>query len=189
MKYIHISEKYNRNSILKNGLLASKVLLLDHLKDFKYNGYLSEDEDEILYAWLSSEKDNKFIKDMIYCKIWITPRNKMLINIENNSNNVFGNFDFKNKTNIFYWTPYLNMIYDVYEIQNLNILNKDNETKIFHVQEPNDEYYDSLYEMDNKYAHDDKELCFSKSRELDFKIIKNAYLNINKNGKINIKIR
>ena len=71
MKYLHISERYNRESILKKGLLPSKVLLSEHLEDFREENFLSDKENKILYTWESSEKDNKFIKDMIYCKIWI----------------------------------------------------------------------------------------------------------------------
>jgi len=76
MEAIHISERYNRNSILKNGLRPSKVVLEHHLDSFREFNYLSEEEDKMLYMWLDSEKNQKFIKDMMYCKMWLDPRNK-----------------------------------------------------------------------------------------------------------------
>ena len=176
MKFIHMSERYNRESIFKNGLLPSKILLDYHLKSFREDKYLLGGEDKILYTWESGEKDNKFIKDMVYCKIWIQPRNRY-----------YDPFNFKNKNNIFYWVPYLNMIYDVYELQILNILNLQG--REVHIQEPSDDYHNTLYEMDDKYSHNDKKLYFSKTKETNFRIIKEVKLDINKNGKINIKIR
>jgi hypothetical protein len=62
---IHISEIYNRDSILKNGLFPSEVLLPHHLERFREDGYLEEDENKMLYMWCDSEKNEKFIMKKI----------------------------------------------------------------------------------------------------------------------------
>jgi len=173
---IHISEIYNRNSILKNGLFPTKVNLDHHLESFRENGYLPNDETKILYTWKDCNKNEKFIRDMIYCKTWLHPRNNLAIGEEEDY------IDFRNidMNNLY---PYKNMIYDVYKIENFNPLNSD----VCHVQEPDDSIYNTCYEMDDYYSHNDKVLLFSKKIEKNIKIIGQASLEII-GGKIITKI-
>lgn len=175
-KCIHISPIYYRNSIFKNGLIPSKIPLDHHLEGFREDNLLSNDENKMLYMWLSSEKDNKFIKDMVYCKAWIEPRNKLW---------KLKGYNFINpQTNLY---AYDQMIFDIYEISNFSEAKA--EYRYLHAQEDYGSKYNSLYQMDDRYTHNDKELVLSKTVEKNFKIIKQAYMSINKKGKINVKIK
>ena len=81
---LHLSETKNRNSILTNGLLPTKVKNLDHLGYFTRHGIISGDK--AIYTWLDSEKNEKFIRDMVYCKVWIHPRNDLIDGWSNSEN-------------------------------------------------------------------------------------------------------
>ena len=176
MKYVHISERFNRDSILQRGLMPTPILLPSHKEGFKKAGYINNACESVLYLWESCEKDNKFIKDMCFCKTWITPRNKVVMNRGYNYINP--------KTNLY---PYDKMVFDVYEVSNIN--NVCDDFIGYHVQNPDDDISNTLYGMDDRYAHDDKRLVLSKSVEKNIRIIKTAYMSVEKNGKINVKIR
>jgi len=176
---IHISENYNRNSILKNRLMPSKIKLNHHLESFRATNFLNENEDKMLYMWLDSEKNEKFIKDMIYCKVWIAPRNKLSLKYDEDF------IDFRNiKMDNLY--PYTEMMYDIYKVINPNHINKD--LSEIHCQEPSNNIHNACYQMDEYYAHNDKPLILSKEVERNIAIIGQAYMYVTKKNKVITKI-
>jgi len=183
--FFHISERYNRDSILKNGLYPTEVKLTNHLYHFRARNYLHFNENKILYMWEDSLKNKKFIKDMIYCKVWIHPRNKIYIDREKNfdDSDIF-TFDFR-KIKMTNYYPYTQMIYDIYKVKNIKQLNKFNQD--IHVQLPDECYTSTLYHMDERYSHDDKILALSKNIEKDIEIVGSVKFEIDKNDKISIK--
>ena len=178
--YIHISEITNRASILKNGLYPSEVLLSGHLESFRDLGYLNPNESKMLYTWKDSEKNEKFIKDMVYCKTFITPRNYLAVNYEYDFNKKC--LDFSALLNAFLYKE-KSMIYDVYKINNMKELESNNR----HIQNPDDSIYSTCYGMDERYSHDDKILGFSKNVEKDVEIVGQAYFEY-VNGKYEVKV-
>lgn len=178
MHSIHISERYNRNLILATGLKPSKVLLDQHLQSFHQLGYLPKNENKMLYMWQDSEKNAKFVKDMAYCKTWISPRNKLC---SYSNPDQWPDFSKIVMDKLY---PYKDMIYDIYAIKNPFYVNNFE----LHTQEPSENKQNSCYGMDDRYAHDDKVLILSRSIESDIKIVGQAVMHIDKRNKINIKI-
>lgn len=183
-KFIHISECYKRDSIMKHGLIPAKPVLFNHIENFRKDGALKQDEDKVLYTWMSCYQDNKFIKDAVYYRAWIRPRN--IIAVTTGQTYSFIN----HKTNLY---KYDQMIFDVYEISNMNLLHQEFEGKMYpyytmHVQRDNGSRTNTLHNMDTRYEHEDKLMGFSKTPEKDLRIIKQAKMTINKNGRIDVKI-
>lgn len=156
MKLIHISETFNRKSIQKHGLLPSEVKLPHHLSFFKEEGLCTEDG-KALYTWQSCDKDSKFIKDMVFCKAYIHPRNDMAYST-----------DFSKLVDKFLG-PHNHMTYDVYEIDV-----PDQETDLYHVQEPSGSIYNSCYDMPIEFAHNDKWLHIYKTALKNLRIVGKA---------------
>ena len=172
--FIHVSPITNRASILQNGLHPHKPSLQHHVDAFLSFGYFQTREDKMLYLWESCDKDNKFIKDAIYYFTWIKPRNA--IHKEN---------DYQIIDPRLYLCNFTEMLYDVYEVKNITEVTRG--VRDPHWQEPSSDRYSSIFNMDDKYAHNDKNLVFSRSIEKDIKIIKQAsfeYIN----GQYRIKI-
>jgi len=89
MNCIHITESKNLSSIKKFGLLPTKSFLhADRMRR-------SFQADEVIYLMLFENKSRtlKFIKDFVYCKLWIHPRinfmRKNKINSEDNEEEVY----------------------------------------------------------------------------------------------------
>ncbi len=175
--FFHISEIYNRHSILKNGLIPSKIKLQHHLDFFKEDNILQKTENKILYFAEDCGKNEKFFKDFVFCKVWIHPRNEIgnIDNFENYSN-------YENK--LFY--KYNQMIFDIYKVENINEPIKN--YRPYHVQIPEDNRYHSLYNMPDDFSHDDKILAFSKIVERNCNLIGQCFFEYTKNKKYNIKI-
>ena len=177
---IHISEIKNRDSISRNGLQSSKVKLDHHLSYFRDVDFLKEDEDKALYAWLDSEKNEKYIKDMIYCKYWIQPRNDFFKRYEKAYNDFF---DFSNMSDIKLWCQPPSMIFDIYEIK----YSEDKEEKYIldqhiHEQIVDSDKFGTCFEMDERFAHDDKPLFLSNIPQTNIKIVGQATWEMTKNG-------
>lgn len=172
MNLIHISERKNRNSIFTNGIIPSAVKLPHHLDYFTRTGIISGDK--AIYTWLDSEQNEKFMKDMVYCKVWIHPRNDLVDSVYNE------NLDFS-KIGV---EPGIqeDKLFDVF------LINKEDRWfDALHGQFPSDNPYNSCYNMDEKYAHDDKELyIFDEPIKVSKMIGQVAYYY--DNGKINIKV-
>ena len=181
---IHISEIYNRDSIIKSGLIPSTIGLDHHLERFREDGYLEENENKMLYMWLDSEKNERFIKDMMYCKMWITPRNKLFNkHLENHEEENYCDFS-KVKMQSLY--PYTGMIYDIYKIT--SPLTVTDDLNIYHEQESSDVNTSTVYHMDDRYAHNDKILILSKKVEKNIIRIGQAKVWVDKKDKIQTKI-
>ena len=78
MKLLHLSSIENRDSILKNGLLPSKISLESHLWTFQGSGLVG---DKCVYTWDSEkgQSTDKYIRDMIYCKLFIHYQNHLYL--------------------------------------------------------------------------------------------------------------
>ena len=182
---IHLSEIYNRESILKNGLLPSKIKLPMHLSYFKTMGWCTDD-DKILYSWEDCDKNEKYIKDMIYIKVFGHARNE-IHDIYYKKNNVYDKdniqikefFNFK-ELGVMPIYDYDSMIFDVYGIEEEGTYAGE------HVQEPCDDEASSLCVMDEDYAHNDKDIMTYK-KPVQAKLIGQASYHYS-NNKINIKI-
>lgn len=174
---LHLSETKNRNSILTNGLLPTKVKNPYHLGYFTRHGIISGDK--AIYTWLDSEKNEKFIRDMVYCKVWIHPRNDLIDGWSNNENEP-DSIDFSKLSS----DPIVKeqKIFDVFLLQV-----EEKESDIYNGQYSSDNKYNSAYNMDDKYAHDDKHLYIYDKPMKVSKIISQASYCF-ENGKIRIKI-
>lgn len=167
MKVLHISEITNRDSIFKNGIKPTKVKNDFHLEYFKKENICTKDG-KIIYAWIENEKKNKFIKDLIYAKVWIHPRNELLDIYERKFNDYI---DFRR----FHMNPICNydkMIFDVYEIESVDLYSYND-----HIQIRSKDIYGTCHKMHVEYEHEDKELIFYNKpiHRNFFKIIGQAY--------------
>jgi hypothetical protein len=81
MKLLHLTPKRNYKSILKYGLMPSKVNLEHHLEAFQLDGLVG---DKANYLWDPNQSGDtdKMIQDFIYCKHFIHPRNELAIRHE-----------------------------------------------------------------------------------------------------------
>jgi len=183
-KFLHISPIINRISILQNGILPSKVVCPEHhLKYFRRDGLLTNNENKIIYFWCDCNKNEKFIKDMVYCKTWIEPRIKYIQEMDDLEQYEKGCKILKKLYNVNLY-KYSKMIFDVFLIE--NIKEPRCNYRPLHSQEPSLD--DSvLGVMNDKYAHNNKELAFSKTPEKNIKIICQAQYYFYK-GKETIKI-
>lgn len=164
MTVFHISPVYNRLSIRKNGIIPSRIEHEVHLKAFKKDGLCTED-DKCIYTWQYSIHNEKFIRDMVFCKVWIEPRNKIYSpegRLHYLSNKYFDFRTILNK-NLY---QYGNMIYDVYAIEVLEA-----ELPWMHLQEPSDSITNTLYHMSDAYAHNNKRLHIYKKALKNFEIV------------------
>ncbi|MFW6026170.1 MAG: hypothetical protein ACOCRX_07490 [Candidatus Woesearchaeota archaeon] len=174
--FIHVSEIYNRENILKNGILSSKVKNPMHLKTFQEDGII--DDDKCVYSWVYDENNEKFIRDFVYCRVWIHGRNNIIDEYEN--------FDFSLISGPIY--PYNQMIFDVYEI-NEEGYNPD-DYNYTHTQEPYDDITFSTYKMNEEFAHDNKKLFIFNHGIKNFRIVSQCiYYYDSLNDKISIKLK
>jgi len=146
---IHISPISNRQSIEENGLTPSKVKLPHHLENFKEDGVCTKDG-RALYTWIDCDKNEKFIRDMIFCHIFIDPRNALYYDSQDEY------IDFRKLLNV-NMAPWSYMIYDVYEVKT-----SLSHGIYYHIQTTGDNIYSTTYGMPDEYAHEDKMLCVLK---------------------------
>ncbi len=166
---LHLTESKNINSIMKKGLLPSVVKLDHHLDTFKEEGL---NGNSILYAWEDCDKNDKFAKDMIYCKQWIDTRNRT---VEQNC------CDFsKDRKKYFFNNSYSLLLI------NIDLIEEGFFGRYIHEQTPTKDKYNSLFNMDCRFAHDDKKLClfFNKIDSCNIKIIETYITNVDKNNKL-----
>jgi len=160
IKAIHISPIFNRAPIAKSGLMPTKVKLPHHLEAFKEDDVCTKDG-RALYTWIDCDKNRKFICDMIFCHLFIDPRNTL-----DGATNEY--IDFRKLLNID-MAPWDHMTYDVYEIET-----ELSHVAYYHVQSTGDNIYSSTYGMPDKYAHDDKMLCMLKRPQKKIRIVGQA---------------
>lgn len=178
MDYLHLTHKKNLNSILKYGLVPSYIKNNDHWDTFKK---YSLKERKCVYTWDGETFNNtKFIKDMIYTKFFIHPRNEMFvekekngkyINFKNFGNKIFGEDSFFYLIKIFNYEDYFG------DFQ--------------HTQSPSDDEYSTCTIMDDKYAHDDKRIHISskKINSQDFDIVEKINVRVYKNNELGFTFR
>jgi len=157
MKLLHLSSIINRDSILKTGLLPSKVSLEEHLYTFQASGLVG---DKCVYTWDSDrgQSTDKYIRDMIYCKLFIHPRNRMGFEADK-YNADKGRLDYRKFGTKLYGNS---DTYDLFEIE-VDDENQDLFLKEWwmHSQTKDDSPYSSCHMLKEKYAHDDKVLRIS----------------------------
>ena len=175
MKVIHISPIYNRELIMLHGIIPTKVKHKEHLKYFQERGLCTSDG-RAIYTWQDSIYNEKFIRDMIFCKVWIHPRNDIYDTIPEEDY-----FDFRKvfDKNL---CSYDNMIYDAYAAETINSDSYD-----YHIQTPSDNIFNTLWNMPEEYAHDNKRLFIFKTPLKNIQIIGQAQFYFD-NNKYNIKI-
>lgn len=156
----HVSPIYNRASILKHGIVPTPVHNSTHLEVMKENALTTEDG-RATYTWIDSQKNSKYIRDLIYAITWIHPRNEIAGYVEKKYNDWIKFHDVDHRRPI--W-KYDQMIFDVYAA---NVEHND-DFDFYHIQEPSPNTDNSAALMHDEFAHDDKQLAiFSKPlREL-----------------------
>lgn len=189
MKLLHVTDTKNVNSIIKNGLLPSHVEHDGHWEIFQR--YLMQRN--CVYLWDAETYGNeKFIRDMIYCKMFIHPRNKFFkqreVEIEENG--------------LDYWDDDLYpdfrkfgsaLVGDSTSYSVLEIDQRDVEVHggWRHVQEPCSNKNSTTTVMDDKYAHDDKNIYVSGS-SINFNsiaIVEEVQVRKYKNNKLGFTFR
>jgi len=154
MKLLHLSSIGNRGSILNNGLIPSIVKSESHLDVFKRSGL---DGNKCVYTWDSDrgQSTDKYIRDMIYCKLFIHPRNDLF---DKHYEKHEEDLDFKQfGTKLYGKTD----VYDLFEIS----INPSNKLLLqnywVHGQLREDNPHSTCHLLNDKYAHDDKVLYIS----------------------------
>lgn len=159
MKLLHVTNSKNINSIIKNGLLPSYIELDSHWDTFKSDLM----HRSCIYLWnAETYRNDKYIRDMIYTKMFIHPRNNFFsqreIEIKKNGIDIYDDdayIDF-NKLGGMLIGDSTN--YSVLEIDSMDA---DLYGWWQHVQEPSNEKTSTTTIMDDYYAHDDKEIHIS----------------------------
>lgn len=174
MKVLHVSESFNRTSILKRGLLPTKVLLPNHLETWKAYNLCTED-DRILYTWQSCDKDAKFVKDMVFCKQFLHPRNALSLKNPNmDFSEILGDF----------MGSFSQMTYDVYEATV-----PDQKSFFIHEQTPTLRKECSSFGMPYEFSHNDKILQMYKEPLTDLKIVGEASFEYGKHNQYIVRVK
>lgn len=174
MEVLHVSPRFNRESILKNWIHPSKINLEHHLDTFREMNIISPTENKIIYTWESVQNNEKFIKDHVYCIIWLHHRNNLCDKYD-------GGIDFS-KLTISPIYKFNQMIFDIYSSEV-----EEDDIWFYHEQTPSDDKFSSAYNMNEKYAHTDKPLRVY-NKKLKPKLIGKVLYKLEKQGKFTIKI-
>ena len=169
MKLLHLSSRKNRDSILKNGLLPSKISLENHKWVFQESGLVG---DSCVYTWDSDkgQSTDKYIRDMIYCKLFIHPRNKMGHEYYEEYEKTHGiSINNVKEEDSFDYRPLGTKLYgntDVYDLFEIDVDEEGNHPLFLdrywvHAQEREESPYNSTHLLNERYAHDDKVLRIS----------------------------
>lgn len=160
MKLLHVTNSKNVNSIIKNGLLPSYIEHDAHWDAFKSDLI----HRYCIYLWnAETYRNDKYIRDMIYTKMFIHPRNKLfmerLIEIKKNGLNIYDNdlyLDFRKLGR--------KLVGDStkYSVLEIDIEGIEVHGTWQHVQEPSNKKTSTITIMDDYYAHNDKEIYISK---------------------------
>ena len=119
-------------------------------------------DDKALYSWIDCDQNEKFIRDMIFCHIYINPRNALYDEPGAQS------IDFRKLLNK-NMSPWNYMSYDVYEIKT-----QWPKHTYFHTQNPEGNINKTTYGMSDEYSHNDKILCILKEPQKKICIIGQA---------------
>jgi len=156
MKLLHVTHNKNIGSIIKNGLMPSFIEHSGHWECFQ--DYL--EHRRCVYLWdAETYRNDKFVRDLIYTKMFIHPRNKMFvqreIEIENAGLDIYDEDHYIDFSKLGTWL--------VGDVGTFSVLEIDSEGLDLHgswqhVQEPTSNRHATSTIMDDKYAHDDKEI-------------------------------
>jgi hypothetical protein len=169
MKLLHLSSIANRDSILKHGLLPSHISLDAHRDVFQANGLIG---DKCVYTWDSErgQSTDKYIRDMIYCKLFIHPRNDLVTKREEIMYKLdeLGKIDcWDDKKNWIDFSKFGTKLYGtsgVYDIYEIDIDEKNPlllQDHWIHEQMSEKSISSTVHLMNDKYAHNDKVLHIS----------------------------
>ena len=189
MKLLHVTHNKNINSIIRHGLLPSYIELDSHWEGFQ--DYLTNRF--CVYLWdAETYKNDKFVRDMIYTKMFIHPRNRFFnqreheierlgLNIEDDS--LYPDFRKIGSK----------LIGDssVFSVLEVDIDQTRVEGMWQHVQEPHDDKHGTTVVMDDYYAHDDKQIYIS-GNTISFdniKIVEEVLVRKYKNHKLGFTFR
>ena len=189
MKLLHLTNKANLPSIIMNGLLPTHIEL-DHHWDV-FQKYLTQRS--CIYLWDAETYNNaKFVRDMIYTKMFIHPRNKALtmreIELEKQGLDIYDEElypDFKKIGT--------GLVGDssTYSLLEVDIDETRVEGSWQHIQEPHDDKYGTTVVMDDQYAHNNKEIYIS-GNTISFnniKIVEEVLVRKYKNSKLGFTFR
>lgn len=185
MKFMHLTHIKNLNSILKYGLLPTFIDNSAHWENFQKD----LENRKCVYLWDAETYNNaKYLKDMIYTKLYIHPRNKVFgirydeIIKENRNNwdddDRYINFkDFGDKL----YGEDSKYVYLEIESSGVDYLGH-----WLHAQTSGEDKTGTTVNMDDKYAHEDKKLYISPGiiRPDNIKIAGHINTRIYKSNKI-----
>lgn len=170
MKLLHLSRRANKESILTNGILPSYIKLDAHYECFKNFGL---EDRKCVYTWNPDvgQSTEKYVRDMIYCKLFIHPRNEICDREDVRNQKLWDEGKIMDWDDDKHWTDFSKLgkklfgsddVYDLYEIdiEETHPLLLDG--WFTHGQEKSDWKRGSCHLLDDYYAHDDKTLYISK---------------------------
>jgi len=189
MKLLHVTNSKNVNSIIKNGLLPTYIGL-DHHWDAFQSDLMRR---SCIYLWnAETYRNDKFIRDLIYTKMFIHPRNELIrlreVELEKGGFDIYdGDLyqDFKKLGGALVGDS---TSYSVLEIDSMDA---DLYGAWLHTQEPHDDKHGTTAIMDDYYAHDDKEIYIS-GNSINFNninIVEEVMVRKYKNNKLGFTFR
>ena len=173
---MHISPIINKSSIQERGLIPTKVNNPAHLKSFKQDRQCTKDG-KALYTWEDCNENEKFIKDMVFCKVWIEPRNNFYEGPNSHALD-FRKFLDRNLS------KYDHMKYNIYIAEV-----PDTDNIYVHIQGWTSDMTieNTCYRMPDEYAHNNKRLHIYKKPLKEIKIVGQVKFYWD-NGKYHIRI-
>lgn len=169
LKLFHVSPAYNRSSIMKHGIVPTPIRNTTH-KDTMIEDGLSTSDGRAVYTWLDSEKNSKYVRDLIYAIVWIHPRNDIADYVKEKHADWLKFHDVDHRRPI--W-KHDQMLFDVYAID--AVRDDDGyDFDYYHIQEPASNTDNSAALMHDEYAHDDKKLVIYSEPLHSFKIVGQA---------------
>ena len=189
MKLLHLTNSKNINSIIKNGLLPSYIEHNGHWE--KFQSYLMHRY--CIYLWdAETYKNDKYIRDMIYCRMFIHPRNKIFkqreLEIKKN------NLDYYDDDSYLDFRKFGNVLMGDstrYSVLEIDIKNVELDGVWQHVQEPNNDKTSTTTIMDDNYAHNDKKvyICGNSINFININVVEEVLVRKYKNNKLGFTFR
>jgi len=170
MDKLHLTSKRNLKSILRHGILPMYVNMPLHWEAFHRAGL---EERKCVYTWEGEHYNNaKYIRDMVYTKMFIHPRNKIFDDAD-------FYVDFKKFGDQLYGTDGTYYLLKIPEVESPF-------SPWLHMQEPDDTANTSTTIMNDKYAHRDKLLhIFDKViPPVKFEIVEKINVRVYKNHQL-----
>lgn len=184
LKVFHVSPIYNRASIMRHGIVPTPIRNKTHKNAMTEDGVATNDG-RAVYTWLDSEKNAKYIRDLIYAITWIHPRNHIGDYLEEQLNDWVKFHDIDHRRPIWHYDQ---MVFDVYAIDAFPT-DEHYDYNYYHVQEPAPDSYNTAAVMHDEFAHDDKKLVIYKEPLKSIQIVGQALYRYDEpNNSFTIKI-